>query len=168
MGGVVRFVSHVLREMIPPAVYFAVAFNIIVLTDAMAGGHPDGWTVAGAIVFALVAAKVVLIADALPFMKPARHAPILYTAAWKAAVYWVGALAVQMLERAVRSRISHGGLEPALDEVREPRFWAAQIWLFVLLLAYCVFQELARVIGRERAREILLGPRRERHRDGPP
>jgi len=38
-----------------------------------------------------------------------------------------------------------------------PHFWAIQILLVVLILMYCTRHELARVIGRDKVREIFFG-----------
>ena len=37
-----------------------------------------------------------------------------------------------------------------------PHFWCVQLWLFILLLIYCMFRELARVLGRERVIKIFF------------
>jgi hypothetical protein len=39
-----------------------------------------------------------------------------------------------------------------------PHFWAIQIILFVLILAYCMGRELVRVIGREKVLRTFFGP----------
>jgi hypothetical protein len=37
-------------------------------------------------------------------------------------------------------------------------YWAIQIILFILILAYCTTRELARVIGREKMLRLFFGP----------
>jgi len=39
-----------------------------------------------------------------------------------------------------------------------PRFWAVEIFLFVLILMYCTARELVREIGREKALGLSFGP----------
>jgi hypothetical protein len=37
-----------------------------------------------------------------------------------------------------------------------PHFWAVQLWSVVLLLVYCSFRELVRVLGGERMLEMFF------------
>jgi len=39
-----------------------------------------------------------------------------------------------------------------------PHFWAIQVLLFWLVVTYCAFHELARVVGHERVKRIFFGP----------
>ena len=45
-----------------------------------------------------------------------------------------------------------------LAEMVWPHYWAIQILLTVLIFAYCVFSELARLIGPEKLRRMFFGP----------
>ncbi|MGH7287085.1 MAG: hypothetical protein ACREI8_03605 [Myxococcota bacterium] len=48
--------------------------------------------------------------------------------------------------------------EKLLAEIVWPHFWAIQILLSVLILAYCVMSELARVLGPDKMKAIFFGP----------
>jgi hypothetical protein len=161
VGGVFRPFKRMARHMVFPAVYFIIAFNIVVVTDALAAGRssPDGWTISGAVILALLAAKVVLVVDTLPFMRPGRTRPILLAAAWRGAVYWAVALLVLCAERMIRSLLGQGTVAPAVEGFQQPRFWAVQIWVYVLLFVYCTLHEVILVLGPERAGALFLGTR---------
>jgi hypothetical protein len=76
-SGIVAFLLKEVREMIPPALFFAVGFNIIVLTTQLI--LDDYLVQLGSFLIAtaaaLVVGKAVLIADALPFLRRFDRAP---------------------------------------------------------------------------------------------
>lgn len=51
------------------------------------------------------------------------------------------------------------GNKKLLAEIVWPHFWAIQILLLVLIVAYCTIHELVRVIGKEKVLRIFFGPR---------
>ena len=55
-----------------------------------------------------------------------------------------------------------------LAEMVWPHFWAIQILLSVLILIYCVMNELARVVGRRELRAMFFGPWPGGARTAPP
>jgi hypothetical protein len=63
----------------------------------------------------------------------------------------------------MRSLLRHGGLAPAWDMLWRPHFWGIQIWLVMVLLIFCTFRELIRVLGPEQAKEVFLGIRSSHH-----
>ena len=66
-------IAHEVREVIPPTIFFFIAFHVLVLFRSLMlrqyGIQLS--SVAGATVAALLVAKVVLLADMLPFVPPA-------------------------------------------------------------------------------------------------
>ena len=72
------FVVKELREVLPPTVFFAVGFNLIVLTtDLILADYLVRFaSFMVATVTALVVGKAVLVANALPFLRRFDHAPI--------------------------------------------------------------------------------------------
>lgn len=155
--------KHELLEVIPPAVFFFIAFQVIAFTRALMleqyGIRVS--TFVAATVAALVVAKVVLIADHLPLINRFPEKPLIYNVVWKTLVYLLAALLVRYLEHLIPFAREHGGLAAAnrhlLDEVVWPHFWAVQIWLLVLLLVYCALRELVRALGRERVLHLFFG-----------
>lgn len=155
--------KHELLEVIPPAVFFFIAFQVIAFTRALMleqyGVRVS--TFVAATVAALVVAKVVLIADHLPLINRFPEKPLIYNVVWKTLVYLLAALLVRYLEHLIPFAREHGGLAAAnrhlLGEVVWPHFWAVQIWLLVLLLVYCALRELVRALGRERVLHLFFG-----------
>ena len=77
--------------------------------------------------------------------------------------------AVQIFDNTVVARFRyHAEPKPPSEMLTSPRFWAIQMWLVLLLLAFAIFRELTRALGPEKTREVFLGPRRRRPAaDGP-
>ena len=161
-------VKHEIREVIPPTIFFLIAFHIVVLDRRLMlrqYGLPLG-SIAGATVGALLVAKVVLIADHLPFVNRFPDRPLMYNVVWKTAIYMAAALFVHYLEHLVPLWWRSGDFVQAnhqlMEEMVWPHFWAVQLWLVVLLFVYCTLRELVRVIGRDRIVEMFFGYSRAR------
>lgn len=165
MHRLLRGIGHEVRELLPAFLYFLVAFNLIVVTDALTteqyGVRP--FSVISAIVGALVAAKVVWLVNLLPFMERFRGRPLIYPTLWKASLFIIAALVVRYIEHVIRFAVKYGGLVEGtrhlVDEVIWSRFWAIQIWLAVLFLVFVAAQELSRALGDHRLRRMFFGER---------
>jgi hypothetical protein len=155
--------KHLVREMIPPVIFFFVTFQLLALTRALILKRYgiDVTTFTEATIGALVAAKVVVLADLLPFINRYPGRPLVWNISWKTAIYFAAAFVVRYLEEFIHFYRQHGTVRDAnrqlVDEVVWPHFWAIQMWLMVLLLIYCTMQELVRALGRDRVRELFLG-----------
>jgi hypothetical protein len=154
-------ITHEIRELIPAVIYFVITFNIIGFTKVLMlreyGIQVS--TFVGATVGALLVAKAVLIVGVLPFMEPFPKIPILYNVLWKTLLYALAAVMIQVLEEVIRALLKHGDLAPVGDALWRPHFWVIQIWLGMVLLVFCTFRELIRVLGAAKAKEIFLGIR---------
>jgi hypothetical protein len=165
MNSILNRVKHEVLEVIPPAVFFFIAFQVIAFTRALMleeyGMRVTTFVTAA--IAALVVAKVVLIADMIPWINRFPEKPLIYNVAWKTFVYMVIALFVRYVEHLIPFIREHGSLTVAnrqlLHEVVWPHFWAIQIWLLVLFFFYCALRELVRVIGRDRVIQIFFGAR---------
>jgi hypothetical protein len=158
-------ITHEIRELIPAVIYFVITFNIIGFTKVLMlreyGIQVS--TFVGATVGALLVAKAVLIVGVLPFMEPFPKIPILYNVLWKTLLYALAAVMIQVLEEVIRALLKHGDLAPVGDALWRPHFWVIQIWLVMVLLVFCTFRELIRVLGAAKAKEIFLGIRSSHH-----
>jgi hypothetical protein len=170
MSKFVHGVKHLIRELIPPAAFFFVAFQLLAFTEALML-RQYGIEVTAfleATIGALVAAKVVLLSNLLPFINRFPGRPLIYNIAWKTPIYFAVAFGVRYLEELFRYYHQHGELTAAnrhlLDEIIWPHFWAIQIWLLLLLLIYCALDEMVRALGHDRMRELFLGVSRKAER----
>jgi len=155
--------KHLVQEMIPPVTFFLVAFELLAFTKALMlrqyGIELTDFISAG--IGALIAAKVVVLSDLLPFINRFPNRPLIYNIIWKTIIYFSAAFVVRYLEEFIHFyRLHHeifGANRHLLDEVVWPHFWAIQIWLTVLLMIYTTMDELVRALGRDRMRELFLG-----------
>src|ERR1700722_15056257 len=150
------------REIVPPTVFFAVGFNLIVLTtdlilaDYLASfGNFIVVTMA-----ALVVGKSVLVANALPFLRRFDTAPLIRPILFKTIVYWAVVFLVRFLEKLVEYLFA-GGILSAIPEYVAThftwhRFAAIQIWIFVLFLIYTSVAELNARLGNDALLKIFF------------
>ena len=163
MSKVWRTITHEFFEVLPPTIFFLISFNIVLLDRALMA-RQYGFELsseAGATVMALLVAKVVLIADKLPFINRFPEKPLMYNVVRKTAVYVFASLLLHYLEHLIPFWWRLGSFGAAnhrlLEEIVWAHFWAIQLWLIVLILVYCATRELVRVVGRERVWHIFFG-----------
>jgi len=152
------------KALLPPAIFFFVALHLVAFVRALMleGTGIALSTSLSVTIAALIIAKAVLIADLLPLINRFPRKPLIYNIAWKSAIYFLVAALVHYLEKLYDFWRETGGFaaanEKLLAEIVWPHFWAIQIFLLVIILMYCTLRELVRVIGKDRVRQIFLGP----------
>jgi len=163
MQKILRAVRRELLEVVPPTIFFFVAFNVISYTKKLMleqyGIEFSGFV--AATVGALIVAKVVLIADRIPFINKYPDKPLIYNAAWKTVIYVLVTLVVRFLEYLLPLWWKHRDVSVAMErlwnETIWPHFWAIQIWLVCLFFVYVSFREFARAVGEARFFRMFLG-----------
>ncbi len=156
-------IKHLIQELIAPVTFFFVSFELLAFTKALMlrqyGIELTDFL--SAAIGALVAAKVILLSDLLPFVNRFPNRPLIYNILWRTLIYFAAAGLVRYLEELIHFYLHHheiiGVDRHLLEEVVWPHFWAIQIWLTVLLMIYTTLDELVRVLGRDRMRELFLG-----------
>ena len=167
MQKILRAIKRELFEVIPPTIFFFVAFNVIGFTKKLIleqyGIKFSGFV--AATVGAMIVAKVVLIADRIPFINKYPDKPLIYNAAWKTVIYVLVTLVVRFLEYLLPHWWKYRNLSVAVEhmwhETIWPHFWAIQIWLICLFFVYVSFREFARAVGEERFFKMFLGLQKE-------
>ena len=162
MKAFIAWLVREFREVIPPAIFFLIGFHMLALTRSLMlrEYRVHAASAAGATVGALLVAKVVLIADSLPFINRFPERPLAYNVVWKTTIYVVAALVVHYLEHLVPLWWRLGDLGTAnhrlLGEIVWPHFWVVQLWLVVLLFMYCAMRELIRAIGPHEVKRMFF------------
>jgi len=149
-------IKHEFHELIPVTLFFFVAFQLLAITDALILRQYgiSAKVFLGATLIALVIAKVVVITDHFKLVNRFPEKPLIYNVVWKTVIYFAAWLCIRYAEHLFHfwgethdfSQANHR----LITEIVWPHFWAVQIWMFILLLFYCSFRELIRVLGRER------------------
>lgn len=155
-------VGRQIGELIPVTVFFLVTFELLALTQALMLQKYGIRSLAfwEAALAALVVAKVVLIADHIPFVNRFPDKPLIYNVVWKTAIYFVASIVVRYLEHLIRAWWRSGSLSEAnryvIDAIIWPHLICVQLWMLVLLLLYCTAREMVRALGRERVLRLFF------------
>jgi len=150
--------------VLPPTIFFFVALHLVTFIRVLIakGSHFEPLSTMSIAIAALILGKAVLIADMLPAINRYPNKPLAYNIAWKTAIYWLMAGIIHYVERLIDFSRQAGGIvagnEKLLAEIVWPHYWAVQIILLILILAYCTARELARVIGKEKMLRLFFGP----------
>lgn len=151
------------RKLLVAAVFFAIGFCIIILHNRLLveGSQIQIASYVRALVGGIIAAKVLLTVDMLPFSDVFPHKPMVYNIGWKTLLYAVGAMVFLYAEPFLKNLVKKAGLYAshrlALHELMLPRTWATMIWIVVLLAVFVTMQELSRVLGKARLKHMFLG-----------
>jgi hypothetical protein len=158
-----RFFKHELIEVLPPAFFFFVAFNVVTISKRLMleQYHINFSGFANAAVGALVVAKAILVSDKIKFINKYPDKPLIYNVVWKTVIYGLITLVVQLIEElfplARKYRSVQIALERGWDEIIWPHFWAIHILLIFLLSLYVSFRELARAMGEKEFLQLFIG-----------
>jgi hypothetical protein len=164
-SGLAAFLIKELKEVLPPTVFFAVGFNLIVLTiDLILADYLTSFAnFMVATMVALVVGKAVLVANAMPFLRRFDMAPMIQPVLFKTIVYWVVVFLVRFLEKLVEYFFAGGTFGGIPKYVTTHftwhRFAAIQMWIFVLFLIYTSVTELNAVLGDGELRKMFFSRR---------
>lgn len=154
-----------IREIIPPTIFFFIAFALLLLTQALVLQEHDidAWDWGRAIVGALIVGKVVLIVDHFRFVDRYPDRPLIWNVLWKTLIYNVAATAVHYLEQLLPRIFDGESFAAANRALYAATDWEhivlTHMWLAVLLLAYCGGRELVRAIGPAKVRRMFFSAR---------
>lgn len=157
-----RRLKRTFFELLPAFLFFLVMFHILSASRSLIlrqyGIIVQASTIAT--IGALIMAKVIFLADKIPFLNLYPRRPLLYNVISKTVVFAIAAMVFFILEELIRYGIKTGSFAQAWqkfdDEVNWPAFWLRQSWMSLLILFYCATIELVRVIGKDRIRDIFL------------
>jgi hypothetical protein len=159
------FIIEEFMEALPAIVFFAVGFNLIVLTTQLIlddyQAQFAGFMVATTA--ALLVGKAVLVAKALPFFRRFDNAPLVQPIVFQAIVYWAVVFLARFLEKLVEYFIDGGRIDGIPEYVTTHftwhRFAAIQIWIFVLFLIYATAASLNALFGHGELFKIFFARR---------
>ncbi len=165
-----RMVLDAFRHILPPTLYFFVAFNLIVFTTNLMV-HDYWFRLSGFLVAtttALVVGKAVLVANQIRLIDRFRGAPLIQPILYRTVFYTLIVLVVRILERFVHLAIDDRGFTlafgEALDDFSWRRFAAIQIWLFTCFLIYVTATELSALLGEGQLFRLFFRHRSNQHR----
>ena len=150
------------KRAIAPALFFAIGFNLLVFTTNLLlhDYHVKVSSFLLATGGALVVAKAVLIADALPFFHRFDTAPLIQPVLFKSIVYFLVVCLARIVEQLLEY-LGHGGTLGAIPDYATKlfswnRFVAIQLWVFVLFIIYTFISELNTLFGDGELSQVLF------------
>ncbi len=163
MHKILKIIKHELAEVLPPTLFFFIAFNVITISKRLMleqyGIKFSGFV--NAAVGALIVGKALLVADEIKFINKYPDKPLIYNIVWKTFLYLIVTLIVQYIEGIIPLLAKYHSVRIAIErgweEIIWPHFWAVHIVFVFLLSLYVSFRELARTIGEKKFLQIFLG-----------
>ena len=163
MQKILKIIKRELVEVLPPTLFFFIAFNVITISKRLMleqyGIEFSGFV--NAVVGAFIVAKALLVADQIKFINKYPDKPLIYNIVWKTFLYLLVTLIVQYIEGIIPLWVKYHSVKIAIDrgweEIIWPHFWAVHIVFVFLLSLYVSFRELARTIGEKKILQIFLG-----------
>ncbi len=150
-------------HLIPALIFFFIAFNVINWTEVLLlkKMQVSLFSFASILIGAGIVAKVIVVADHLPIINAFPGKPLIYNVLWKSCVYGLISLFIRYLIVLYPFVPGTGTLAEAYRDFWEAmdwtRFWAIQIWFFLLFFVYVSFRELVQAGGSDKVRKLFLG-----------
>ncbi len=160
---ILHWAAQELREAIAPFVFFLAVFGLGRLSRLLLleEYHVTVVGSAVAVVGALIVAKAILVAEALPFTNAFRGRALAYVIGWKALIYGVIAMAFHLLEELIpfvrKSGSLTAGFAQMVAEASWPHFAVIALWLGFSVVLYCIGREFASAVGPGRVRALMMG-----------
>ncbi len=165
MFKVVQFLKKEFLEMLPPTIFFLVAFHVVAFARLlMAEEYDISFTSsAKATIGAIVVGKAILITNGLPMFNWFLDKKLIYNMGWRILLYVIIALLLQFIEELIPHISKQGNLSTAFEQVFEEikwtRFWAVHLIFVLFLVAYTFITALIDVIGRDETIDVFFGER---------
>lgn len=157
-----HWLGHEMRLVLPPMIFFAVGFNLIVFSInlVLAQYFLRLASFMAATLAALLVGKVVLVADKMPFLRRFDTAPLIQPILFKTVVYTLAVFVARILEEFVRYVIENGRVVGFVASLLERFAWHhfvfVQLCVLVLFLIYVTFSELNTLFGDGELFRILF------------
>ena len=153
------------RKGLITAIFFSIGFVVIMVHNRLltegTGFKPQSFLMA--VIGGLIAGKVLLSVDMLPFVDAFPRKPMIYNIGWKTALYVAAGVVFLYVDPFVRHLVKGAGLyashSQAWHELMLPRTWAIVIWVVVLMLIFVTVKETSRVIGKDQLKHLYFGRR---------
>src|SRR5215831_14968897 len=165
MSTAVARLKEEFRKGLITAVFFSIGFLVIMVHNRLltegTGFKPQSFLMA--VIGGLIAGKVLLSVDMLPFVDAFPRKPMIYNIGWKTSLYVAAGVVFLYVDPFVRHLFKGAGLyashSQAWHELMLPRTWATLIWVVVLMLIFVTVKEMSRVVGKDQLKSMFFGRR---------
>lgn len=163
MPRIFKWMEREAIHLLPAILYFEITFILVHFSQSLIlqPGDIRFTSYTGAIIGGILAGKIILLAESLPFINAFPNKPILYNIVWKFWIYSFFVLLVQAIDHFTHQLYHTGHWSIALFHVQKdfarPLFWGVQITVLMLFLFFIVFNEIKERVGTSQMRKIFFG-----------
>jgi hypothetical protein len=152
-------IKHELREMLELFLYLAFFFCALAVYDMLLlrQYNVEYWTLAFALINALVITKVIMIGEYAKLGKRYEYKALLVSAVWKAFVFGLLVFAFHVLEEVIKRLIHGADLAKASSDLRFEQFAGRSIIVFCVFIPLFAWREFRRSMGEEEFRALVFG-----------
>lgn len=161
-----RIVKKLERETIsaiPAIIYFLIVLNLIYFLGALARQPGDirYFSFLEVTIGALIIGKVIVIINCFSFINAYPNKPMIYNIIWKLFIYILSINILCFMHVLIHLSIKNKSLIYAMHkltfDIELPIFWSTEISLVLVFLAYLMFSEFVRVLGKKKMMHLLFG-----------
>lgn len=149
-------------ELLPPFIFFAFVFHIMMLVESLmakASGFSYSATTT-ALIGAVLVSKSILIVDALPMLKFKEGKKIIYPMTWRVFFYIIIVVIFQFIEELIPLFSESDSFSDAVTllftKIKWDHFWAVHIVLFLFLVIYTMVNAVIDILGAKKFLAIFF------------
>jgi hypothetical protein len=159
-------IKHELKEMLTLSLYLAFFFCAIAIYDMLLlrQYNVEYWTVAFALINALVIAKVIMIGEYAKLGKRHEDKALLVSAVWKAFAFGLLVFAFHVVEEMIKRLIHGSDVAKAATDIRFEQLAGRSIVVFCVFVPLFAWREFRRVMGEETFADLVFGSRHKADR----
>jgi len=156
-------IKHELKEMLTLSLYLAFFFCAIAIYDMLLlrQYNVEYWTVAFALINALVITKVIMIGEYAKLGKRHEDKALLVSAVWKAFAFGLLVFAFHVVEEMIKRLIHGSDVAKAATDIRFEQLAGRSIVVFCVFVPLFAWREFRRVMGEETFADLVF---RSRHK----
>ena len=153
--------THQLREFLVSTIYLWALFAMLVINQSivLARAEPDYQAHGFAILNALILAKVLLIGEDLHLGSRFKDKPLLYSILYKCFIFTLFLIGFHIVERVIGGVLHGKSIAQSFPDVgggSVQGILSLGVTVFVALIPFFAFREIARVIGHSELWSLLL------------
>ena len=154
-------IKHELKEMLTLSLYLAFFFCALAIYDMLLlrQYNVEYWTLAFALINALVITKVIMIGEYANLGKRHENKAPLVSAVWKAFVFGLLVFAFHVVEEVIKRLIHGADIAKASSDIRFDQLAGRSIVVFCVFIPLFAWREFRRVMGEEAFGNLVFGSR---------
>lgn len=162
-----KHIIHKLKKeiisAIPAVIYFIIVLNLIHFLGSLARqpGDIKYFSYLTVTIGALIIGKVIVIINCFSFINAYPNKPMIYNIVWKVFIYILSINILCGLHIFIHLMFKLKNLSSAMHQlmldVELPIFASIELCLILVFLAYIIFSEFVRVLGKEKIMYLMFG-----------